>query len=202
MLALAAGVHGDDTDWRSRALTFAGATARSPRLMAVTAFVEARLAVHRGDTADAERLVWHAFDEFAQPWYRAYANAAGAELAVAAGLPDARDRLEQAEHTAAECDWAAACVARTRSRLTGDPAAFAEASAICNASGPVRTGVHLGRPGRHRRFGGQHRRRQGQAGWLLRAVCSSWTASRQWVARSAGSGAPSGARTDRRVWSP
>jgi hypothetical protein len=130
MLTLAAGLSGDDTDWHSRALTFAGATSRSPRLMAVTAFAEARLAVHRGDTADAERQVWNAFDEFPQPWYRAYANAAGAELAVVAGLPDAKDRLEQAEHTAAECDWAAACVARARGRLTGDPAAFAEAKEI------------------------------------------------------------------------
>lgn len=129
ILTLAAGLRGDGGDWRSRALTFAGTTARSPRLTAVTAFVDARLAVHTGDTADAERLVHDAFGEFPQPWYRAYANAAGAELAVVAGLPDAKERLEQAERTAVECDWAAACVARAKGR-TGDRAATRESVEI------------------------------------------------------------------------
>ena len=66
----------------------------------------------------------NAFQEFPQPWYRAYANAAGAELAVLADLPDAEKRLAQAAHTAEENDWAAACVARARGRSTGDSAAF------------------------------------------------------------------------------
>ena len=64
--------------------------------------------------------MFNAFEEFPQPWYRAYANAAGAELAVLAGLPDATERLAQAERMCVENDWAAACVARARLRLTGD----------------------------------------------------------------------------------
>ena len=128
MLVLAAGLRGDVDPWRSRTLEFGGG--ERSRLAPVTAFVDARLAVHTGDTADAERLVAGAFAEFRQPWHRAYANAAGAELAVLAGLPDATARLEQAGQTARECDWAAACVARARGRLTGDEAATREAREI------------------------------------------------------------------------
>ena len=134
MLELAAGLHGSEAPWRSRTLAFSGTTG-SPRLAAVTAFVEARLAVHTGDTADAARLVHNAFGEFPQPWYRAYANAAGAELAVLADLPDAKERLEQAWRTATECDWAAACVARARGRLTGDAAALRESAEIWHRIG-------------------------------------------------------------------
>jgi hypothetical protein len=128
MLVLAAGLRGDVDPWRSRTLEFGGG--ERSRLAPVTAFVDARLAVHTGDVADAERLVAGAFAEFRQPWHRAYANAAGAELAVLAGLPDATARLEQAGQTARECDWAAACVARARGRLTGDEAATREAREI------------------------------------------------------------------------
>ncbi|HEV7650680.1 MAG TPA: hypothetical protein VGP26_21255, partial [Actinophytocola sp.] len=125
VLELATGLRGDHGLWRARTLEFAGHTdPRSWRLAATTAFVEARLAVHTGHLTDADRLVRNAFQEFTQPWYRAYANAVGAELAVLAHLPDAEKRLEQAEHTAEENDWAAACVARARGRFTGDVAAF------------------------------------------------------------------------------
>jgi hypothetical protein len=134
LLALAAGLHGsgDGDRWRSRALQFAGATepSRSPHLGATTAFVDARLAVHNGHLIDAARLAYNAFKEFPQPWYRAYANAAGAELAVLAGLPDATKRLAQAERTCVENDWAAACVARARWRLTGDQDAMRESIKI------------------------------------------------------------------------
>lgn len=133
-LALAAGLHGtgDGDRWRARALEFAGATdpARSPQLDACTAFIDARLAVHNGDVHDAARRVRNAFKEFAQPWYRAYANAAGAELAVLAGLPDAAERLAQAERTCVENDWAAACVARARWHRTGAKAAVRESIEI------------------------------------------------------------------------
>jgi predicted ATPase/DNA-binding CsgD family transcriptional regulator len=125
VLELATGLRGDHGLWRARTLEFAGTTdARSGRLAATTAFVEARLAVHTGHLIHADRLVRNAFQEFSQPWYRAYANAAGAELAVLADLPDAEKRLEQADRTAEENDWAAACVARARGRFTGDRAAF------------------------------------------------------------------------------
>ncbi len=125
VLELATGLRGDHGLWRARTLEFAGhPDPRSWRLAATTAFVEARLAVHTGHLSAADRLVRNAFGEFTQPWYRAYANAAGAELAVLANLPDAEKRLAQAEHTAEENDWAAACVARARGRFTGDVAAF------------------------------------------------------------------------------
>jgi hypothetical protein len=91
-----------------------------PHLAPCTAFVDARLAVHHRHLIDAARLVCSAFEEFSQPWYSAYANATGAELAVLADLPDAPKRLAQAERTCVENDWAAACVARARWRLTGD----------------------------------------------------------------------------------
>jgi hypothetical protein len=125
VLELATGLRGDHGLWRARTLEFAGHTdPRSWRLAAGTAFVEARLAVHNGHVTAADRLVRNAFQDFTQPWYRAYANAAGAELVVLAHLPDAEKRLEQADHTAGENDWAAACVARARGRFTGDAGAF------------------------------------------------------------------------------
>ncbi|MFI5593088.1 ATP-binding protein [Amycolatopsis sp. NPDC051758] len=136
VLELATGLRGDHGLWRARTLEFAGhPEPRSGRLAATTAFVEARLAVHNGHLTDADRLVRNAFQEFPQPWYRAYANAAGAELAVLADLPDAEKRLEQAGRTAEENDWAAACVARARGRFTGDGAAFRRSSEIWDRIG-------------------------------------------------------------------
>jgi hypothetical protein len=59
-------------------------------------------------------------------WYfDAYPWAIAAELAVAAGLPDAPARLIAAEPAAQENLWANACIARTRARLTADPADLA-----------------------------------------------------------------------------
>ncbi|WP_168200879.1 LuxR C-terminal-related transcriptional regulator [Allokutzneria sp. NRRL B-24872] len=125
VLELATGLRGDHGPWRARTLEFSGQTdARSGRLAATTAFVEARLAIHSGHLMGADRLVRNAFQKFTQPWYRAYANAVGAELAVLAQLPDAEKRLEQAERTAEENDWAAACVARARGRFAGEATAF------------------------------------------------------------------------------
>jgi len=61
-------------------------------------------------------------------WYfDAYPWAVAADLAVAAGRPDAAARLAAAEPAAQENRWAAACVARARGRLTGDPADLAAA---------------------------------------------------------------------------
>jgi hypothetical protein len=56
-----------------------------------------------------------------EKWWLAYAHVAGAELAVVAGLPDAAERLVEAEPAVAENDWAAACLARATARHTGDP---------------------------------------------------------------------------------
>ncbi|WP_233510028.1 hypothetical protein [Actinomadura craniellae] len=48
------------------------------------------------------------------------AGTAGAELAVAAGLPDATDLLAAATPLAEENAWTAACLARARGRLHED----------------------------------------------------------------------------------
>ncbi|WP_158088547.1 ATP-binding protein [Thermoactinospora rubra] len=118
-VAMAALVHGlrrsDRFElWRARATEMAGCSdpADSPELAACMAFVDARTAVHTGRFDDAESLVERAFADFAEPWWAAYARAAGAELAVAVGLPDRRARLAEAAPCAAQNDWAAACLAR------------------------------------------------------------------------------------------
>ncbi|MCA2225684.1 ATP-binding protein [Nonomuraea aurantiaca] len=115
--------------WRSRALEMARAAdaASAPVLAPFAAFVEARVALHTGAHDRAATLVEHAFAPFAVRWYEAYARAAGAELAVVAGLPDAADRLAAALPYAEQNAWAAATLARTRAIFYGDRAALAEA---------------------------------------------------------------------------
>ncbi|WP_165964607.1 LuxR C-terminal-related transcriptional regulator [Actinomadura sp. KC216] len=106
--------------WRSRAAEVAGGGG-ALATDAVAVFVDARLAVHDGRSGDAETLVRRAFAAGTplDP-YLAYARAAGAELAVAAGLPEAAERLASATPFAEENGWAAACLARARWRLHGD----------------------------------------------------------------------------------
>ncbi|GLY87028.1 hypothetical protein [Actinoallomurus iriomotensis] len=95
-------------------------SAGSSALAAAAAFADARVAVHTGRYADPARLVDAALASFPEKWWLAYAHAAGAELAVVAGSPDAGERLAAAESAAAENDWAAACLARATARHTGD----------------------------------------------------------------------------------
>ncbi|WP_171064548.1 ATP-binding protein, partial [Actinomadura soli] len=104
--------------WRSRAGEVAGGALATD---AVAVFVDARLAVHDGRFGDAEAIVSRAF-EVGTPLdpYLAYARAAGAELAVAAGLSEASELLASASASAEENGWAAACLARARWRLHGD----------------------------------------------------------------------------------
>ena len=95
---------------------------------AMVTFVEARLALHAGRWGEATNLLANlptdrdAWWKVRHWYFDAYPWAVAAELAVAAGLPDAADRLAAAEPAAQENRWAAACVARARARLTGDPA--------------------------------------------------------------------------------
>ncbi|MFI0481704.1 ATP-binding protein [Actinomadura sp. 9N215] len=114
--------------WRSRTGEVAGGAPL--RTAAVTVFVDARLAVHDGRFDGAEALVREAFavDTPLDP-YLAYARAAGAELAVAAGLPDAAELVASAAPLAEENGWAAACLARARWRLHGDRDELARALA-------------------------------------------------------------------------
>ncbi|MBO3750150.1 ATPase [Streptosporangiaceae bacterium NEAU-GS5] len=122
--ALACGLLGDSAAlalWQARTAQVAGSAGASgaidPR-PAVAAFVDARLAIHTSSLTEAPILVERAFaaavpgDPFA-----GYAQAAAAELAVVAGLPDAADRLAAAAHAGTENEWAAACLARAEGRL-------------------------------------------------------------------------------------
>jgi predicted ATPase/DNA-binding CsgD family transcriptional regulator len=122
-VALAHGLLGHDDGfrlWRARAEQVAG-NARFRYLASFAAFVDARVALHTGQKDDADVLTERAFADFPrQDWHRAFANAAGAELAVASGLPDAADRLAAASATATENDWATTCLTRARGRLDHD----------------------------------------------------------------------------------
>jgi hypothetical protein len=103
------------------------------RVAGMMSFVEARLALHFGRWSAADALLeelpvgddawWHV-----RHWYfDAYSWAAAAELAVAAGHPDAAARLRTAIPAAQENPFAAGLLARAHGRLTGDPSHFATA---------------------------------------------------------------------------
>jgi len=130
-VALAHGLRGDRGGyalWRERAIRATGVA--NPKLArynaSFTAFVEARVAVETGD-GDPAAIVRRCFADFPMGWHETYARAAGAELAVVAGLPDAAARLAAAMPDGDENDWAAACLARATGRLRGDEAALAAA---------------------------------------------------------------------------
>jgi predicted ATPase/DNA-binding CsgD family transcriptional regulator len=128
-IALAYGLLGDRENflrWRARVTQVGGAAdPRHPFRLGSLAFIDARTAVHTGDRTDAPALVDRALGDYPGSPFQSYARSAGAELAVLAGLPDAADRLAEAEHDAAQNDWASACLARAAGRLHNDPAALA-----------------------------------------------------------------------------
>ncbi|MGK5739368.1 ATP-binding protein [Micromonospora sp. URMC 103] len=124
-VALVHGLRGDverHHHWRARALRATGVT--NPALArgnaSFAAFVDVRVATHTGRFGDAAALVERAFDDVPPGRHETYARAAAAELAVLAGLPDADDRLAEAEAAGDENAWAAACLARARGRRHGD----------------------------------------------------------------------------------
>jgi hypothetical protein len=129
--ALVHGLRGDGRyeRWRSRALTVAGCEdpAGCPDLEAITAFAEARIAIHTGDDPHAAALVERTDASFVERWWEGYARAAGAELAVVAGLPDAAAHLARTEPLASEHQWGAACLLRARGRLYDDEDDIVEA---------------------------------------------------------------------------
>jgi hypothetical protein len=138
-LVLCHSLRGDDAlaaEWRSFAgVQLAGDQTRNIHFQVggMTSFVEQRLALHFGRWDKADRLLAHlptgtdAWWQVRHWYFDAYPWAVAADLAVAAGLPDAAARLAAAEPAAQENRWAAACVARARARLTGDPADLAAA---------------------------------------------------------------------------
>jgi predicted ATPase/DNA-binding CsgD family transcriptional regulator len=123
--ALAHGLLGDDDAfrlWRNRAdqALGAGNGAFRPEHAAFAAFVDACVAAHTGAGAEASAVVTRAFADSSPSWQATYARAAGAELAVIAGLPDAGERLAAAISTAEGNAWAMACCARAASQLGDD----------------------------------------------------------------------------------
>ncbi|WP_344155029.1 ATP-binding protein [Kribbella yunnanensis] len=134
IVAMVHGLRGDGPayeEWRVRARRIAHVDnpADSLSLAAPAAFVDARIAVHTGRYDDARALVDAALAPFPEKWWSPYAHAAGAELAVVAGLPDAVECIAAAEAAAVENQWAAACLTRAKARHTGDQQLMAEAVA-------------------------------------------------------------------------
>jgi predicted ATPase len=133
--ALAHGLLGSGQEgvWRARALEIARVTnaADDPGLAASAAFVDARLAVHQHALAvhqhatDAEGLVERTAAAFPEPWWAPYAQAAGAELAVVIGHPEAELYLDRA---VSENAWSEAVLLRSRGRLDGDRAVLGQAA--------------------------------------------------------------------------
>lgn len=129
--AMASAVHGltgtgERALWLERGWRSAGVD--TPTMAASAAFADALVAVHTGDTTDAQAMIERAFADFDEKWWQPYARASGAELAVVAGLPDAESRIAQASPSAAENDWAAATLTRATARLTNDATALRTAA--------------------------------------------------------------------------
>jgi predicted ATPase/DNA-binding CsgD family transcriptional regulator len=138
--AMACGLRGDDKarhEWLVRAEgVLRGGDGQVAGTNLAAAFVNARIALHQGRTQEAVAAV-AGLPPQGQSWYgtphwyslRAYAWAVAAEVAVAAGLDDAGDRLAAAAPAGEENHWAAACLARATGRLHGDRAALEESLA-------------------------------------------------------------------------
>ncbi|WP_340537591.1 ATP-binding protein [Nocardioides sp. GXZ039] len=128
---LGAGPAGDHdvSVWRERTLRMAGVEVadRSPTLAAVSAYVDARLALHRlalhrraldgGVLTNVEYLLGRTQGDFVDRQYEGFARAAGAELAVAAGHPEALALVDSLDAPAEESDWVNAVRARCLARL-------------------------------------------------------------------------------------
>jgi len=133
-LVLCHALRGDDlvaSGWRTFAgVELAGDQTRNVhfQVAGMATFVEARLSLHFGRWDESAHLVAdlptqaNAWSQMRHWYFDAYPWAVAAELAVAAGLPDAAERLTAAAPAAQENRWAAACITRARARLTGDQA--------------------------------------------------------------------------------
>lgn len=126
--ALAYGLLGDRAGfdrWRQRGAALATTPdAFQSRLVPLARYVETRTALHLADFDQAAKLVASALVEVPRGRYVAYARAAAAELAVAAGLPDAAQHLAVALPDASDNAWCAAVLERTAGRLTGKAGAL------------------------------------------------------------------------------
>lgn len=129
--ALALGLSGDHGGyqlWRGRMSDLAGPqNVHRLRTASSAHFVDARMAVHTGDLTEAKEIVEAAFSSPVPGHrFRVFAQAAAAELAVVAGLPDALRYLDAVADLAAENGWATACLARARGRYHHDTLALHE----------------------------------------------------------------------------
>ncbi|GAA1553660.1 hypothetical protein GCM10009789_03930 [Kribbella sancticallisti] len=126
--SLAYGLLGDrelSARWRGRVDAVSGIpNPFQTQLTPLACFVDARIAVHTGNLADAADLLERAFRYVPGARHEPYAHAAAVELAVMAGLPGAEKRLPELEADAEENDWAGACLERINWRLSGDSAAL------------------------------------------------------------------------------
>jgi predicted ATPase len=132
--ALAYGLRGDGPNyaqWHERAQEMTGSADPGLRvsLAQFTAFVDARVAIHRQDTSHAETLIERAFDP-RHGRYQSYARASAAELGVIANRADAAELMRRAAPGADRNHWAAGCLARAEGRLHGDVEALAASVAI------------------------------------------------------------------------
>jgi predicted ATPase len=132
--ALALGLTGDHDGyrrWRKRMADLAGPdNTHRIRTASSAHFVDARMAVHTGDLADAAVIVEAAFNRSVPGnRFQVFAEAAAAELAVVAGLADAARYLDAAAGLAAENAWCDAALARARGRFHRDADAIRESAA-------------------------------------------------------------------------
>ena len=93
---------------------------------AVATFTVARIALHVGEVEQARSVTARYLDDppatraGALSYYDSYPRALAADIAAAAGSPDAAALIDAAAHAAGENRWASACVDRARGRLHGD----------------------------------------------------------------------------------
>ncbi|GAB3892587.1 hypothetical protein GCM10029964_067630 [Kibdelosporangium lantanae] len=124
LIALAHGLTGHDDGvslWRTRAEQAAAfSNVFHERHAPVADFTVARTHIHKGCVAGAAELVERAFNYPPEARYRAYAVATAAELAVVAELPDAAQRVRDAQPVTADNAWATACLLRAEARLDPD----------------------------------------------------------------------------------
>lgn len=130
---LATGIHDEpnESQWRQRMLRLAGTDSAEglPMLTAFLAYVDARLALHRVDLADAERLVARCSASYSDRWYEGFARGAGTELAIAAGLP-ADTLLAELRLHAQQSAWASAVHLRCLARLETDAELWAASLSV------------------------------------------------------------------------
>ena len=112
-------IHGLRAQWvpYRQFLDLAMAVRMKALIPAFSYFVVPRVAMHQGDMDRALHAA--AADEIRGP-YTPFARALAAEVAVAAGVADARARLDAARRIGEENDYAAAYLLRAAGRLHGD----------------------------------------------------------------------------------